>query len=134
MILTSVIAAMIQAYFTYRTFVLTKSWLVSSSIGILCFVSLSTGLGMSGYICVADPNQRTACGIQTFRLVQFENFLKFRVGPLAVELHLLQITLANSGLLVFGWVAVPLVTSLLRVHSAGLCGLRRRDSGRKWCQ
>lgn len=64
-ILTTCVAFIIQSYFMWRTWVLTKSYALTGTIFILILLSLGFGL---------------ACGAETFILRDFDNFVVFRWG------------------------------------------------------
>lgn len=64
-ILTTCVAFIIQSYFMWRTWVLTKNYALTGTIFILILLSLGFGL---------------ACGAETFILKDFNNFVVFRWG------------------------------------------------------
>jgi len=64
-IVTSLVAFIIQSYFMWRTWVLTKSYLLTGTIFILALLSLAFGL---------------ACGAETFILKDYMKFVVFRWG------------------------------------------------------
>jgi len=64
-VLTSIVAFFIQSYFMWRTWVLTKNFILTGTILVLAMLSLGFGL---------------ACGAETFILKDYARFVVFRWG------------------------------------------------------